>query len=73
MSRLGKTPIAIPKGVEIKATKDGTVHFKGPKGTLTLQLPAGLHLKIEGHEAVLERDEKLVACESPPWTISIAG
>ncbi len=59
MSRLGKMPIAIPKGVEMKTAKDGSVHIKGPKGTLTLQLPAGFHLKIEGHEAVLERDEKI--------------
>lgn len=34
MSRLGKTPIAIPSGVTV--TKDGqTVTVKGPKGTLT--------------------------------------
>jgi large subunit ribosomal protein L6 len=58
MSRLGRTPISIPKGVEVKAAKDGTVHFKGPKGNLTVQLPAGLHLKIEDQHAVLEKDEK---------------
>lgn len=60
MSRLGKTPISIPKGVELKATKEGMLHFKGPKGTLQLQLPAGLHLKIEGATALLERDEKII-------------
>lgn len=58
MSRLGKTPIAIPKGVEIKASKDGKVHFKGPKGALELHLPTGLQLKIEGEMALLERDEQ---------------
>jgi large subunit ribosomal protein L6 len=60
MSRLGKTPIAVPKGVEIRTTKEGLVTFKGAKATLTLQLPAGLHLKIEGDMVVLERDEKLI-------------
>jgi len=60
MSRLGKTPIQILKGVEIKATKDGNVQVKGPKGTLTIHLPAGLHLKIEGEVAILERDEKIM-------------
>ncbi len=60
MSRLGKTPISIPKGVELKATKEGMLHFKGPKGTLQLQLPAGLRLKIEGATALLERDEKII-------------
>lgn len=59
MSRLGKTPIAIPKGVEVKASKDGAIHFKGPKGSIDLRLPAGLHLKIEGSEVILERDENL--------------
>lgn len=61
MSRLGKTPIPLPKGVEIKATKEGALQIKGPKGTLLLQLPPGLHLKLEGPIAVLERDEKLAS------------
>jgi large subunit ribosomal protein L6 len=58
MSRLGKSPIEIPKGVEIKSSKEGTVHVKGPKGTLNLQLPEGLSLKIEGQVALLERNEQ---------------
>src|SRR3990167_2130878 len=57
MSRLGKTPIVIPKGVEIKASKEGAIHVKGPKGTLQLQLPVGLHLKIENETVLLERNE----------------
>lgn len=40
MSRIGKKPIPIPAGVEIKI-QDGTVHVKGPKGTLTFA-PHGL-------------------------------
>lgn len=60
MSRLGKKPIALPKGVEIKGAKDGALQFIGPKGTLTLQLPPGLHLKIEGQLVSLEKDEKLL-------------
>lgn len=57
MSRLGKTPIAIPKGVEIKVTQDGAVQVKGPKGVLCLQLPIGLHLKVDAEVATLNRDE----------------
>lgn len=60
MSRLGKTPISLPKGVELKANKDGSVHVKGPKGQLSLQLPKGLELKTEGQMTSLERDEALV-------------
>ncbi len=59
MSRLGKTPIAIPKGVELKSGSDGHLHFKGPKGTLEMKLPAGLSIKVSGSEALLERDEAL--------------
>ena len=60
MSRLGKTPVSLPKGVEIKAAKDGAVHVKGPKGTLELKLPTGISLHIEGDVAVVNRDETLV-------------
>ena len=58
MSRLGKTPIEIPNGVELKSSKEGTIHVKGPKGSLSIQLPKGLSLKIDGHSALIERDEK---------------
>lgn len=60
MSRLGKTPIPLPKGVELKASKDGKLHIKGPKGTAELQVPVGIHVKIEGQTVTLERDEKLL-------------
>lgn len=59
MSRLGKIPIPLPKGVEIKGVKEGALQFVGPKGTLALQLPHGLRLKIEGQFVLLERDEKI--------------
>lgn len=60
MSRLGKTPIPIPKGVEVKTSKEGVISFKGPKGQVELKLPTGLHLKLEGQVAILERDEKVI-------------
>lgn len=59
MSRLGKTPVSLPKGVEIKAAKDGAVHVKGPKGTLELKFPTGISLHIEGDAATVNRDEVL--------------
>lgn len=64
MSRLGKTPIAIPKGVELKASKEGAISFKGPKGHLELRLPEGLTLKIEANSAILECDEKRIPQKS---------
>ena len=60
MSRLGKTPIQIPNGVELKSSKEGTIHVKGPKGSLSIQLPRGLSLKIDGHAALIERDESIM-------------
>ena len=37
MSRIGKTPISIPSGVEIKI-ENNLVEVKGPKGTLYQQV-----------------------------------
>ena len=59
MSKLGKTPITVPKGVEIKV-KGSALSIKGPKGHLELTLPTGLHLKLEDSMALLECDEKLI-------------
>src|SRR5580700_717221 len=60
MSRLGKSPIAVPKGVEVKSSPEGIVHVKGPKGALSIQLPVGLSLKIDGQSVLVERDEKIM-------------
>jgi large subunit ribosomal protein L6 len=59
MSRLGKMPIALPKGVDVKATKEGAVTVKGPKGSLHLQMPSGILLKIEDQNLIVERDEAI--------------
>jgi large subunit ribosomal protein L6 len=60
MSRIGKKPIAIPEGVDVKL--DGTVlTVKGPKGTLTRTLHNEVNVKVEGNEIIVERpsDHKL--------------
>ena len=60
MSRLGKTPMAIPKGTEVKVTPEGLVTVKGPKGQLSLQVPSGIQVKVEaGNVLVLGEKEKL--------------
>lgn len=58
MSRLGKTPIPLPKGVELKIA-EGQVHVKGPKGALSYPLRAGISLKIEETNALVEKDAKV--------------
>ena len=47
MSRIGKKPITVPKGVKIDV-KPGVVEVKGPKGTLKQVLPAGIGFELEG-------------------------
>lgn len=41
MSRIGKRPIPVPKGVEIKL-EERRLSVKGPKGNLSFRLPAGM-------------------------------
>ena len=54
MSRIGKKPIAVPAGVEVKV--DGsTVTVKGPKGTLTQDVHPNITVKVEGAEVICER------------------
>ena len=52
MSRIGKMPIPIPAGVEVKT--NGDVEVKGPKGTLSLTLPAPITARVEGNEILVE-------------------
>lgn len=54
MSRIGKKPVTIPAGVEVKV--DGTtVTVKGPKGTLTQEVHPNMTITIEGSELTVTR------------------
>lgn len=57
MSRIGKQPIAIPAGVEIKVDAENLVTVKGPKGTATQQLHKNMIIKVEGATATVERPD----------------
>ena len=48
MSRIGRTPISVPAGVEITIGSDNLVTVKGPKGTLTQQLAPAMSINKEG-------------------------
>jgi len=54
MSRIGKKPIALPKGVKL-AIGDN-LQVTGPKGTLTVPLPAGVHVEEKSGTVELKRD-----------------
>ena len=54
MSRIGRKPIVIPAGVEVKIDGE-TVKVTGPKGTLTQKVHSGLGLEVEGNELKVSR------------------
>ena len=58
MSRIGKKPITIPKGVEVSA-KGQEIHIKGPKGEFSHELPSAISITIEEGVLTLKcRDEE---------------
>ncbi len=59
MSRIGRAPIAVPAGVEIKIEDNNVVTVKGPKGTLTQQLHPNMTIKQEGAELHVTRPNDL--------------
>ena len=60
MSRIGKLPIPVPAGVEVKIGGQ-VVEVKGPKGTLTHTVPAPIAVALEESTVVVTRpnDERL--------------
>ena len=57
MSRIGRKPLEIPKGVTVSITKDG-VQVKGPKGTLSLK--KNPHVEVK--QAKLTFEQLVKAC-----------
>ena len=54
MSRIGRKPVVLPKGVSV-TTKAESINVKGPKGELSKALPDGVTLKVEGDKVVVNR------------------
>ncbi|MCC6130331.1 MAG: 50S ribosomal protein L6 [Acidobacteria bacterium] len=59
MSRIGKKPIVLPKGVEVKV-EAGAVMVKGPKGSLSTPVLAGMQVGVKDGKVEVTRqgDEK---------------
>ena len=59
MSRIGKLPVKLPQGVDVKV-ENNVVTVKGPKGTLTQKVNDQMGIKIENGELTVSRpnDEK---------------
>lgn len=48
MSRIGRTPIVIPQGVEVKISDGNVISVKGPKGTLSRSLNQEMKVEVDG-------------------------
>lgn len=55
MSRIGKLPVALPKGVEVKVSDKNVVNVKGPKGELHRNVDTAISVKVEDGKVVLTR------------------
>jgi len=63
MSRIGKRPIAIPKQVTVEIN-GSQISVKGPKGSLSRELPSGVIVEKEGETLqVVRQDESRTARE----------
>lgn len=54
MSRIGKQPVALPSGVEIKINQEN-IEVKGPMGTISTPRHEAVVYKVEGSEVVITR------------------
>lgn len=59
MSRIGKLPVAVPAGVEVKIGEENLLTVKGPKGTLERKLSADMHIAMEDGQIVVTRPNDL--------------
>jgi large subunit ribosomal protein L6 len=55
MSRIGKLPVQIPAGVEVKVSDKNLVTVKGKLGTLEQQVDPDMTIKVEDGTVTLER------------------
>jgi len=60
MSKIGKMPVTIPKGVTVNV-KDGEIEVSGPNGKLVQELHSDISVKVENDAVVVTRatDQKL--------------
>ncbi len=64
MSRIGRHPVEVPAGVEVKIAENNVVTVKGPKGTLEKALPTEMSIKLEDGQVVVTRPNDLKKMKS---------
>ena len=57
MSRIGKSPINVPSGVDITIS-GRQISVKGPKGTLEREIPGEITVRQDGETLVVERPDE---------------
>ena len=57
MSRIGRSPIAVPSGVTVAVDGDHRVTVKGPQGELARQVPAAISIRQDGDVLLVERPD----------------
>jgi large subunit ribosomal protein L6 len=55
MSRIGKLPVNLPKGVTVNISDSNVVSVKGPLGELTQVVDKDLKVEVVGNEVILSR------------------
>lgn len=55
MSRIGKKPVEIPSGVEVKIEANN-ISLKGPKGSLNWSYPKEVKVSVEGDKVIVARE-----------------
>ena len=59
MSRIGRAPIAVPAGVEVKIEDNNVVTVKGAKGSLTQQFHPNMSIALDGAVVTVTRPNDL--------------
>jgi len=75
MSRVGKKPIDIPQGVEIKINADilgSQVNVKGPKGSLDIVLPKGVTIEEKDKQIIFTVKNPESGTDKALWGLSRA-
>ena len=59
MSRIGRTPITIPPGVDVSVSGTNIVTVKGPKGTLEREINSDIGVDIDGASILVTRSSDM--------------
>ncbi len=55
MSRIGRMPVELPPGVEVRLEEGNYLHVKGPRGELGRQLPREMRVEVDEGELRVAR------------------